>query len=449
MGSLKVGYARVSSKQQADTDALNQQIDRLQKCGVEKLYIDVESGRKESRKGINQLFADIKLGKVREVVATRIDRLGRNVIAIHRAIETFQKAGIKLTILDSPLGDTNSAFGWLTINNIAGLAEFESRLLSERSRHGMNYYRQNRRYYKPPMGYIKDENGHLIPDPDKWDLMREVVNRLQTYSFGNISKWLYEEKGVKIYGSSIYKWVINPALRGHTFYNLPDGAVEKHYNTHQALITEEEYDAIVNHSRKKYRKDSHTNKKVHFLSGLIYCGFCGVTLCKSGNYAQNTAKFQCTSYRKFGKTKCHNGKSISLSVADRIVIAEIVKHAQSMVEIIREESGKSKVRSQTSEQAKITNELKQLESLQIKNPHIDAAIADLKTQLKLLETNESTAVARMEDEYKLLHSLTQADFVSSLSPEELRGIAGKLLDRIEYFGSRDLRCFFKYPSGSS
>ena len=139
---MRIGYARVSSRQQADTEALDQQIKRLEKAGAQKILYDIESGRKDTRKSFNQTIALAKNGVATEVIVTRLDRLGRNVISIHKTIETLQKAGVELTILDSPLGDTNSAFGWLTINNIAGLAEFESRLLSERISHGTDYYSQ-------------------------------------------------------------------------------------------------------------------------------------------------------------------------------------------------------------------------------------------------------------------------------------------------------------------
>ncbi|NJR19492.1 MAG: recombinase family protein [Calothrix sp. CSU_2_0] len=153
---MRIGYARVSTRHQADTEALDQQINRLEKAGAEKILYDIESGRKDTRKNFNQLINLAKNGVATEIIVTRLDRLGRNVISIHRTIDALQKVGVKLTILDSPLGNTNSAFGWLTINNIAGLAEFESRLLSERVSFGTEYFRSNLKYFgKPPLDILK------------------------------------------------------------------------------------------------------------------------------------------------------------------------------------------------------------------------------------------------------------------------------------------------------
>lgn len=98
---MRVGYARVSTRQQADTEALDQQINRLEKAGAQKILYDIESGRKDTRKNFNQIINLAKNGVATEIVVTRLDRLGRNVISIHKTIETLQKAGVKLTILDS------------------------------------------------------------------------------------------------------------------------------------------------------------------------------------------------------------------------------------------------------------------------------------------------------------------------------------------------------------
>ncbi|NJS16055.1 MAG: recombinase family protein, partial [Nostocaceae cyanobacterium CSU_2_110] len=101
---MRLGYARVSTRQQADSEALDQQIARLQKAGAEKILYDIESGRKDTRKNFNQAIALAKSGVITELIITRIDRLSRGIIAIHRTIETLQNAGVTLTILDSPLG---------------------------------------------------------------------------------------------------------------------------------------------------------------------------------------------------------------------------------------------------------------------------------------------------------------------------------------------------------
>ena len=122
------GYARVSTQEQAEEfDALNQQVARLQAAGATEVLIDIESGRSDTRKKFNQLLKLVQENQVDEIVITRVDRLGRSVITIHKAIEVFVKHDVNLRVLDAPV-DPNSPFGWFSINQMSGLAEFESRL---------------------------------------------------------------------------------------------------------------------------------------------------------------------------------------------------------------------------------------------------------------------------------------------------------------------------------
>ena len=77
-----VGYARVSKREQAqNSNALEQQIDRLKQAGATEIYSDVQSGfKKKERPQLEDLLDLIRHRKVDEVIATRINRLARNNI---------------------------------------------------------------------------------------------------------------------------------------------------------------------------------------------------------------------------------------------------------------------------------------------------------------------------------------------------------------------------------
>ncbi|MEM7553765.1 MAG: recombinase family protein, partial [Cyanobacteria bacterium P01_A01_bin.84] len=242
---MKIGYARVSSKNQADTDALNQQIDRLNKAGAEEILYDVQSGREDSRKNYKKLLKLVKDGVITEVITTRLDRLGRNTIEIHRAIETFRKYKVVYTNLDMPLDGSGSAMEWFTIQNVAALAELESRSISDRVKFGLDYYRQNLKYFgTPPLGYAKDENSKLIPHPQNWKIAKALCEKLRSHSKTGISKWLKSEYGIEMYPTSFRRYIMNPCLRGHTVYKI-NGTEEWHYNTHEALLSENEYEELL------------------------------------------------------------------------------------------------------------------------------------------------------------------------------------------------------------
>ncbi|MEM6403918.1 MAG: fdxN element excision recombinase XisF [Cyanobacteria bacterium P01_D01_bin.116] len=430
---MRIGYARVSTRQQADTEALDQQISRLEKAGAQKILYDIESGRKDTRKNFNQTIALVKNGVATEVIVTRLDRLGRNVISIHKTIEILQKAGVKLTILDSPLGDTNSAFGWLTINNIAGLAEFESRLLSERISHGTDYYRSNLKYFgKPPFGYTKNEDGRCIPHPTNWSIAKETIRRLYTNSYGSIARWLVESHGIKKYPSTFRGWLHNPAIRGHTFYKLKSGEIERHYSTHEALISESEYQDLVKMTAHTNKKDPHKFNP-HILGGIFKCS-CGHAMSK----AKNGKQFQCSQYKRFGKAGCTNGKTIYKSIVKKEVIKVLTQHG---LLVVREVNNRTQT--DTVVDKKLITLQHQLQTLQSlpSNQAIETAIADLKQQIKNYEQQSNIREARTEDDYLMLRSFAQADFWESLSDTEFKVICLRFIERVVFNGGRDIEVF--------
>jgi site-specific DNA recombinase len=221
------GYARVSTQEQAEEfDALNQQIARLKTAGATEVLIDIESGRNDGRKQYNELLKLAQQNQVDEIIITRVDRLGRSVISIHKAIDIFVKHNVNLRVLDAPV-DPNSPFGWFSINQMSGLAEFESRLLSQRIRHGNNYFRQQLKFCVPPFGYGKDENHRLTPNKNiheksgktYFELAKIIIDlTLSMRSLKDVCDYIYSEYEVVFSVAGLRDWVKNLALQGHTGY---------------------------------------------------------------------------------------------------------------------------------------------------------------------------------------------------------------------------------------
>lgn len=114
---MKIGYARVSSKEQN----LARQIKALEEAGCEKIYTDKQSGKDFERPEYQKMISEIKKGDL--VIILSIDRLGRNydeVMDEWRRITKEIKADVK--VLDMPLLDTTvGRTGDLTDTFIADL----------------------------------------------------------------------------------------------------------------------------------------------------------------------------------------------------------------------------------------------------------------------------------------------------------------------------------------
>lgn len=128
-----VGYARVSTQDQD----LSLQIDALQKAGCPKtkIFVDKISGAKAERPGLDKCLAE--LGKGDTLIVWRLDRLGRSMHHLVVLIENLKERGVSFKSICDGAIDTTTASGELVFNIFSSLAQFERRLIQERTRAGL------------------------------------------------------------------------------------------------------------------------------------------------------------------------------------------------------------------------------------------------------------------------------------------------------------------------
>ena len=131
--SRLVGYARVSTGGQA----LDLQLDALQKCGVAKelIFTDKASGAIRERPGLDACFHVLHRGDV--LLVWRLDRLGRSVRHLVTLIDQLQEMGVgSRSVCDGAI-DTTTPSGELIFHVFSALAQFERRLIQERTKAGI------------------------------------------------------------------------------------------------------------------------------------------------------------------------------------------------------------------------------------------------------------------------------------------------------------------------
>jgi DNA invertase Pin-like site-specific DNA recombinase len=128
---MKIGYARVST----DDQNLNLQRDALTAAGCERIYTDTASGAKTERPGLTDALDFAREGDV--IVVWRLDRLGRSLPELVKVIGEFETAGIGFESLKEKI-ETSTAAGRLVFHVFAALAEFERRLMVERTKAGLD-----------------------------------------------------------------------------------------------------------------------------------------------------------------------------------------------------------------------------------------------------------------------------------------------------------------------
>ena len=128
---MKIGYARVSTDEQSD----NAQIDALNSAKCERIYREKYSGRSKSRPELERMIDVLREGDV--IVVQRLDRLGRSLKDLIELLESFKSRQVQFISLNENI-DTTTAVGELAFHMIGSIAQFERRLISERTKAGLD-----------------------------------------------------------------------------------------------------------------------------------------------------------------------------------------------------------------------------------------------------------------------------------------------------------------------
>lgn len=132
MGRL-IGYARVSTLEQD----LSLQLDALKDIGCSKdlIFVDKVSGAKTERPGLEKCLSILEEGDT--LIVWRIDRLGRSMSHLVSLVQSLFEKKIGFKSLCDGVIDTTSASGELVFNIFSAMAQFERRLIQERTRAGL------------------------------------------------------------------------------------------------------------------------------------------------------------------------------------------------------------------------------------------------------------------------------------------------------------------------
>lgn len=128
---MKIGYARIST----DDQNLDLQKDALTAAGCDRLFTDVMSGAKADRPGLREALAFARPGDL--LVVWRLDRLGRSLPELVKLVSELETLGIGFESLTERI-DTSSAAGELIFHVFGSIAQFERRLMIERTRAGLS-----------------------------------------------------------------------------------------------------------------------------------------------------------------------------------------------------------------------------------------------------------------------------------------------------------------------
>jgi site-specific DNA recombinase len=335
------GYARVSTDRQAETQTIEQQVERLVayarqqgwELAAEHIYRDDgSSGARLDRPALDRLRDAVASGAIEGVLITSPDRLARRYAYQVWLLEEFERAGCAVVFLERP--PTDDPQDALVIQIRGAVAEYERAVIADRMRRGrLAALRAGRLipWTVPPYGYRLDPLRPRDPAGVRVDEAEAAVVR-------RIFAW-YVEDGLSLYAiarrltaeeipsatgrlfwsaSSVGKLVHNPCYQGIAYGNQqravlarrrhplglreptgPGGQSHRPRSPEEwiaipvpAIVSPEQF-ALAQARLERNRRLARRNTRARYLlQGLASCGRCGLafTIRNNGRHAY----FHCT-----------------------------------------------------------------------------------------------------------------------------------------------------------
>ena len=372
-------YVRVSTQRQAQTQTIDQQLERLRRVVADRKWSlpeeqifrdDGVSGATLRRPGLDRLRDAAGLAKLDVILITDPDRLARNYVHQVLLLEELQRQGCKIEFTDRPLSDDPQDQLLLQIRG--AVAEYERTLIAERTRRGRLHKLQSGQlvpWTRPPYGYRADPDRPRDPagvriDPVEAAVVVEMfewyaregrsmlslVRRLRTLGVPSPS-------GKDYWGQPTLRGILsNPTYTGTLYANrtrLRPARIRRSAThpmgrprdsqvslppepwimiaTVPAMVSREQFDRVQAKiaSNRSFAKRNNTAAD-YLLRALVSCGQCGLA-CLARRLATGQHYYTCTGklnqVRRRTGTTC-TSRFIRADRLDALVWADLVDLVQ-------------------------------------------------------------------------------------------------------------------------
>ena len=224
-----VGYTRVSTEEQSRKGvSLSAQRTRIetwaeaQGLDLVKLCTDegISGTRADNRPGLQEAMALACEHRV-PLVVVDFDRLSRSTADALMIAADLRKCGAGLVSLSQDF-DTTSPAGEVMFTVISAFAQFERRMIAQRTTAAMNHKkRQGKVYARVPLGYVR--RGEVL-EPDTAEL--RTVQRIQAWSkkgwsMNRIARHLNSKRVPTKRGGSWYASTVRYVLNNDLYQRHP------------------------------------------------------------------------------------------------------------------------------------------------------------------------------------------------------------------------------------
>ena len=409
------------------------------------------TGTNFQRPGFEALMDGIRSGKINCVVVKDLSRFGRDYIETGNYIEIiFPNLGVRFI----SIGDNYDSFDPRSTTDGMSIAlknminAYYAKDISSKLRAAFFAKRQRGDFYgsQPPFGYVRmpGDKNKLAIDEETAAIVRDIFRwRIEGATFAGIAKrlsdagipnpfhyaYLIGTRNDKRYteplpwqSSTVGKILNNITYAGHLALGKKI-AVAMHervrqpkekwvikYNTHEPIITQVDFDAVlemtqkgIKRCRNRWEKRKGAPLPENIFKGILFCGVCGYSFGrkslsdKSNEDGDRIIYYTCTTCQKRGIRKT---KYISFKVLS-VLILEMIK-AQLMACVKTHELAE-KIRRSDGVSQSIADRKKEIGDIRRKMANIESG------RERLLCDHYDDLLS--EDEYKMIKDKREAEYV--------------------------------------
>lgn len=180
---MKIGYIRVSTIDQSE----ERQKAILEKEGVDKIYIEKESGKNFEDREVYKMMK-LKLRENDVLIFTSLDRFSRNTKETLKELEELKEMKVRIKFIKEGIDTTNKGITDLLINVFSWVAQQEREVLLERQAEGYKALKRNE------AGKMISKKGTIIGGKEKKlnnkqiELLKEYKNGKSNYNLSELAR---------------------------------------------------------------------------------------------------------------------------------------------------------------------------------------------------------------------------------------------------------------------
>lgn len=406
---------------------------------------DGYSGGNFNRPAFKEMLEDIKQGAINLVLVKDLSRLGRDYIEVGRYTDSiFPALGCRfVSLLDGidTANDNNDMMHFRSLMNDYHLKDLSNKIKSVR--HAKAKSGQFLSAYVP-YGYMRDpdDKHRLIVDENVAANVRRIFDlRMQGVGYASIAAALNNDgvisprgywqeqygKGECRYSTlwmyaTVKKLLHNEVYLGHliqnctgtlsykdkTMVNKPESAWIRHENVHEAIISQEVWDAAQEVNRTVATKQCGARKQnTALFAGKLFCADCGSPLAsftdrqtrRSGE-VKRYAAYHCSRHAGSGRSAC-SWHTMYEKTLMTLLVSEIQAHAQAIIldeAAVLDKLKKVMALNDSAQQLYLRREAKSTEQRINELERITAELYEDKVANRISEAAFSALIAKNEQE---------------------------------------------------